>query len=77
MDMIKVIVGTSLNKTEMVVSSDTTLMQACEEAGLNIASGGITFNGSTVRPDEFNKTFADFNIVDKCFLMQVVKADNA
>lgn len=77
MDMIKVIVGTSLNKTEMVVSSDTTLMQACEEAGLNIGAGGITFNGSTVRPDEFNKTFADFNIVDKCFLMQVVKADNA
>ena len=77
MDMIKVIVGTSLNKTEMVVSSDTTLMQACEEAGLNIASGGITFNGSTVRPDEFNKTFADFGVVDKCFLMQVVKADNA
>ena len=77
MDMIKVIVGTSLNKTEMVVSSDTTLMKACEEAGLNIGAGGITFNGSTVRPDEFNKTFADFNIVDKCFLMQVVKADNA
>ena len=77
MDMIKVIVGTSLNKTEMVVSSDTTLMQACEEAGLNIGAGGITFNGSTVRPDEFNKTFADFNIIDKCFLMQVVKADNA
>ena len=77
MDMIKVIVGTSLNKTEMVVSSDTTLMQACEEAGLNIGAGGITFNGSTVRPDEFGKTFADFNIVDKCFLMQVVKADNA
>ena len=77
MDMIKVIVGTSLNKQEIVVSSDTTLMQACEEAGLNIGAGGITFNGSTVRPDEFNKTFADFNIVDKCFLMQVVKADNA
>ena len=77
MDMIKIVVGTSLNKTEMVVSSDTTLMQACEEAGLNIGAGGITFNGSTVRPDEFGKTFADFNIVDKCFLMQVVKADNA
>ena len=77
MDMIKVIVGTSLNKQEIVVSSDTTLMQTCEEAGLNIGAGGITFNGSTVRPDEFNKTFADFNIVDKCFLMQVVKADNA
>ena len=77
MDMIKVIVGTSLNKQEIVVSSDTTLMQACEEAGLNIGAGGITFNGSTVRPDEFGKTFADFNIVDKCFLMQVVKADNA
>ena len=75
--MIKVIVGTSLNKQEIVVSSDTTLMQACEEAGLNIGAGGITFNGSTVRPDEFGKTFADFNIVDKCFLMQVVKADNA
>ena len=60
MDMIKVIVGTSLNKTEMVVSSDTTLMQACEEAGLNIGAGGITFNGSTVRPDEFNKAVDKF-----------------
>ena len=76
-NMIKIVVGTGLQRTEMVVSSDTTIMQACEEAGLNIGAGGITFNGSTVRPDEFNKTFADFNIVDKCFLMQVVKADNA
>lgn len=77
MDMIKVVVGTGLQRTELVVSSDTTIMQACEEAGLNIGAGGITFNGSIVKPDEFNKTFADFNIVDKCFLMQVVKADNA
>lgn len=75
--MIKVISGTNLNKTELVLSADTTIMEAAEQAGLNVGAGGITLNGSMVSANEFNKTFADFNITDKCYLLQVVKADNA
>lgn len=75
--MIKVITGTNLSKTELVVSADITLMEACEEAGLNVGQGGITLNGSMVSAADFGKTFADFGIADKCYLLQVVKADNA
>lgn len=75
--MIKVISGTSLNKQELILSADTTLMDAAEQAGLNVGAGGITLNGSMVSANEFNKTFADFGVADKCYLLQVVKADNA
>lgn len=75
--MIKVISGTSLNKTELVIDATTTLMEAAEQAGLNVAAGGITLNGSMVSAADFNKTFADYGITEKCYLLQVVKADNA
>ena len=75
--MIKVISGTGLKKTELIISPDTTLMAAAEQAELNVGAGGITLNGSMVSASDFNKTFADFGITDKCYLLQVVKADNA
>ena len=75
--MIKVISGTNLNKQELIVSADTTLMQAAEQAELNVGAGGITLNGSMVSAADFGKTFAEFGIADKCYLLQVVKADNA
>jgi len=75
--MIKVISGTSLNKTELVIDPSTTLMEAAEQAGLNVPAGGITLNGSMVSGADFNKTFNDYGVTDKCYLLQVVKADNA
>jgi len=75
--MIKVISGTSLNKTELVLDPSTTLLEAAEQAGLNVAAGGITLNGSMVGSADFNKTFSDYGVTDKCYLLQVVKADNA
>jgi hypothetical protein len=75
--MIKVISGTSLNKTELVIDPSTTLMEAAEQAGLNVPAGGITLNGSMVSGGDFNKTFNDYGVTDKCYLLQVVKADNA
>ena len=32
---------------------------------------------STLKPGDLDKTFAEFGIKEKCFLMQIVKADNA
>mgnify|MGYP003304293246 CR=1 FL=1 len=75
--MIKVITGTGLSRTELVIEANTTLMSAAEQAGLNVGAGGITLNGTMVSASDFNKTFKDFGVTDKCFLLQVVKADNA
>lgn len=75
--MIKVITGTSLSKQELILSADTTIMDAAEQANLNVSAGGITLNGSMVSAADFGKTFADFGIADKCYLLQVIKADNA
>lgn len=75
--MIKVITGTGLSRTELIVEASSTLMSAAEQAGLNIPAGGITLNGTMVSVADFNKTFTDFGITDKCYLLQVVKADNA
>ena len=31
----------------------------------------------TLSPGDLDKTFADFGIAEKCYLLNVVKADNA
>lgn len=75
--MIKVISGNSVSKKELILAATTTIMTACEEAGLDVSRSGITLNGSMLVTSDFNKTFADFGVTEKCHLLQVIKADNA
>ena len=34
-------------------------------------------DGSSLNPGDLDKTFQQFGITEKCFLLNVVKADNA
>jgi hypothetical protein len=36
----------------------------------------MNLDGSPLHPGDLDKTFADFGIAEKCYLLNVVKADN-
>ena len=75
--MIKVTIGNNLKRTVEILDENTTLREALEDAEIDYTTGIINLDGSTLSPGDLDKTFADFGIIDKCYLLKVVKADNA
>ena len=56
---------------------DTTIRAALEQAEIDYARGGVSLDGCPLQTSDFDKTFTEKGITEKCFLLQVVKADNA
>jgi len=75
--MIKVTMGNNVKRTTEILDKDTTLREALEEAEIDYTRGIMNLDGSTLNPGDLDKTFADFGITEKCYLLNVVKADNA
>ena len=75
--MIKVTVGNNVKRESVIVDANTTLRAALENAGIDYTRGVMHLDGSSLNPGDLDKTFASFNIAEKCFLLNVVKADNA
>lgn len=75
--MIKVVIGTNVSRNSHIIDENTTLRKALEDAGVDYSIGMTSLDGSTLAPGALDKTFADFGITEKCYLMNVVKADNA
>jgi len=75
--MIKVTMGTTVKRVSDVFGADTTLRSALDQHGIDYTSGTMHLDGSPLDADDLDRTFADHGIIDKCFLLNVVKADNA
>lgn len=75
--MIQVTIGNNLKRETVIVDANETLRKALEDAGVDYSRGMMTLDGSTLGAGELDKTFAEFGIKEKCFLLNVVKADNA
>jgi hypothetical protein len=75
--MIKVIVGNNVERKSDIVEPTKTLRQVLEENEIDYTRGVMHLDGSSLNPGDLDKTFADFGINEKCFLLNVVKADNA
>lgn len=75
--MIKVTVGNNMKRTNKIVDENTTLRAVLEEADIDYTRGVMHLDGSSLNPGDLDKTFANFGITEKCFLLNVVKADNA
>lgn len=75
--MIKVTIGTNTNRKAVNVDPNRTIKSVLDEQGINYTTGTLHLDGATLQPGEINKTFADFGITDSCYLIAVVKADNA
>lgn len=75
--MIKAVVGNNADKKRVVVDENVTLRSCLEENGIEYTRGMMHLDGATLRPGDLDKTFADFGITEKCFLLSVTKTDNA
>jgi len=75
--MIKVTMGNNLKRTSEIIDENTTLREALEEAGIDYTTGIMNLDGSTLEPGDLDRTFSDFGVKDKCYLLNIVKADNA
>mgnify|MGYP000985805269 CR=1 FL=1 len=74
--MINVIVGTNTEKQTIIAEPSRTLRSLLEEAEVDYATGAVHLDGSTIKPGDLDKTFADLGIKDKCYLISVVKSDS-
>lgn len=75
--MIKVTVGNNVKRSNVVVSETETLRNVLEENGIDYTRGITNLDGASLGAGDLDKTFEDFGITDRCFLLNVVKADNA
>jgi len=75
--MIKVTIGNNVKRKTEILDENTTLRAALEEVEIDYSRGTMNLDGSSLGPGDLDKTFADFGITEKCFLLNVVKADNA
>lgn len=75
--MIQVTVGNNVKREKVIVDANRTLRSVLEEAGIDYTRGVMHLDGSSLNPGDLDKTFTSFGIAEKCFLLNVVKADNA
>lgn len=75
--MIKVTIGNNVKRSSEILDENTTLREALENAGIDYTIGMMNLDGSTLEPGDLDCTFADFGIKEKCYLLNVIKADNA
>ncbi|MCL2637900.1 MAG: hypothetical protein FWD48_05955 [Oscillospiraceae bacterium] len=75
--MIKATLGNNVKRKTEILDANTTLRKALEDAEIDYTRGIMNLDGSTLSPGDLDKTFADFGITEKCYLLNVVKADNA
>jgi len=75
--MIKVTVGNNVKRTSVIVDENTTPRACLEANDIDYAHGVTHLNGSTLRPGDMDRSFAELGITERCFLTNVVKADNA
>ena len=75
--MILVTVGNNTARKKVTVSPETTLRTILEDNEINYTVGTMHLDGSALQAGDLDKTLAEFGITDKCYLLNVVKSDNA
>lgn len=75
--MIKVTIGTNTDRQVVMAEPDRTIKSLFEEAGVDYTKGTPHIDGTALKTGEINKTLAELGITDKCFIIAVIKVDNA
>ena len=75
--MIRATIGNNVARHSYIIDENTTIRKALEDAGIDYSIGMTSLDGSTLGPGDMDKTFAEFGITEKCYVLNVVKADNA
>ena len=75
--MFKIIVGNNTDRWETIVDPNTTLRACLEAEGIDYTDGAIHLDGSSLRPGDLDKSFAEMGVTGRCFLIRIKKVDNA
>ena len=75
--MIKVTIGNTTNRKDVIVDESTTLEDVLAANAINTNGTIIHFNGQPLKRSELSKTFVDFTNEEACSLIAVTKLDNA
>lgn len=75
--MIKVTYGTNVNRKSDIVNESTVIKTFLEDHGVDYTRGQMHLDGASLAAGELNKSFADLGVTTSCYLLSVVKADNA
>ena len=76
-NMITVKVGSNTTRKTAVVPSDTTLRKALDDNGVNYSTAAVHLDGVPLNHGDLDKTFEDMGITSNCYLLAVVKTQNA
>lgn len=75
--MVKVTVGNNIKRNAVIVDSTTTLRSVLKDNGIDYTRGTMHLDGCPLAPGDLDKTFVDLGIGEECWLLNVIKADNA
>ena len=75
--MIKVTIGNNVKRESVIIDENTTLRSCLEQNDIDYTCGMMHLDGASLNPGDLDKSFADLGITDRCFLLNVVKANNA
>lgn len=75
--MINVTVGNNVKRQTVAVDSEATVREVLTEAGIDYSRGITTLDGAPLQPGDLDKTFGAFGITESCYVLSVVKAENA
>ena len=75
--MIKVIIGNNVTRTSDIIDETITLREALEAHEIDYSVGMTSLDGCTLNPGDLDKTFEELGVKEKCYLLNVVKAQNA
>jgi len=74
---IKVTYNNNVDRQHVLVDNSMTIRAFCEDNGVDYSRGGLNLDGSPLRPGDIDKSFEQMNVAEHCYLLSVVKADNA
>lgn len=80
--MIKVTIGNNVKRESVIIDENETLRSVLEDNGIDYTMGTMNLDGCSLKAGELNQTFKELGYDgtpghDKCYLLNVVKADNA
>jgi hypothetical protein len=75
--MLQVTIGTNTQRTRVLVSPDTTVRTVLEDNNVDYSVANVHLDGASLNPGDMDRSFADLGIIESCYLIAVVKADNA
>ena len=75
--MINVTIVDNLHRNTYPVDPNTTLRSVLEAHDVDYTTGQTKLDGSSLAAGDLDKTFADFGIAEKCYLVNIAKQDNA